>query len=184
MKTTQRISPIIFTALLAISGTWVSAEPAPHDESALKHGPALPPDAAAPAPGPFSSLPPHLMGLKLSEAQEDKIFNILHAEAPAIRNNFRQQYKLNEEIEKLSNAPSFDEKRAKQISSELARIQADAIFARASTEARIRALLTPEQISKLEEKREQARGGRLEARPFPASKPWDGRPKEELPKPM
>ncbi|MGY1490051.1 Spy/CpxP family protein refolding chaperone [Methylobacillus pratensis] len=125
----------------------------------------------------------HLAGLELSEAQEDKIFYLLHAEAPAIRNNFKQQRKLREEIDKLGTAPSFDEKKARQLAAELARVQSDAIFSRISTESRIRALLTPEQLGKLDERKELGKR-RPDLRPFPASKPWEGRPKEDRPRPI
>ncbi|MDR5171713.1 Spy/CpxP family protein refolding chaperone [Methylobacillus flagellatus] len=173
-----RIIPsMILMAAFAISSTWASAEPPLREDSPPRPGSGFIQEA------PGFALPPHLAGLELSEAQEDKIFYLLHAEAPAIRNNFKQQRKLREEIDKLGTAPSFDEKKARQLAAELARVQSDAIFSRVSTESRIRALLTPEQLGKLDERKELGKG-RPDLRPFPASKPWEGRPKEDRPRPI
>ena len=98
-------------------------------------------------------LPPYLAGLGLNEAQQNKIFYLLHTEAPVMRNHLKQQYKLRKDIDALITAPGFDERKARQLASELARVQADAIFLQAGTESRIRALLTPAQLSRLDENR-------------------------------
>lgn len=45
----------------------------------------------------------------------------------------------------------------------------------------IRSLLMPKQLGKLVERKELGKG-RPDLHPFPASKPWEGRPKEDRPK--
>lgn len=181
MNAHRTLVRILITSVLTLSSTWVNAEP-PHPEDAPpKAGPGFVQET------PGFGLPPHLAALGLSEAQEDKIFYILHAEAPAIRNNFKQQRKLREEIDKLVTSPGFDEKKARQLSTELARAQGDAIFSRINTESRIRAVLTPEQLIKLDEKRELDKPrpeARPEHHPLPASKAWEGRPREPILKQM
>lgn len=181
MNTQRTLVHILITGVLTLSSTWVNAEPPLPEEAPPKAGPRFVQDP------PGFGLPPHLAALGLSEAQEDKIFYILHAEAPAIRNNFKQQRKLREAIDKLVTAPGFDEKKARQLSTELARAQGDAIFSRASTESRIRALLTPDQLIKLDEKPDQDKpcpDVRPEHHPLPASKSWEGRPREPMLKQM
>lgn len=181
MNTHRTLLPILLTSVLVLSSNLVNAAPPHPEDKPLQAAPAF----APPIPG--LGVPPHLAALGLSETQEDKIFSILHAEAPAIRNHLKQERKLREEIDKLVTAPGFDDKKARQLSTELARVQADAIFSRASTESRIRALLTPEQRIKLDEKREldKPRPEALpEHHPLPASKAWEDRPREPILKPI
>ncbi|MCB5189540.1 Spy/CpxP family protein refolding chaperone [Methylobacillus arboreus] len=164
MKTasTYFYSSIITGAVIGLVSLFAQAEPLLAGDAPFR-----------PAPGFFHegpSLPPHIARLDLNEAQEDKIFQLLHAEAPAVRDNFKQQRKLREEIDTLAKAPTLDEKKARQLATELGRLQADAIFSRVNTEARIRTLLTQEQRAKLENRQHSGKG-RPEHLPQPGDKP-------------
>lgn len=155
IKTTHLFAyPAIIIALsTSVATRPAHAEPAP----AVQLKPAGPGRATElDLPG----LPPQYARLALSEAQQDKIFSLLHSQMPMMRDNFKQQRSQQEELAKLlsaaatkptGSANAFDEAKAKQLSSNIGRLQGEALFARISTEARIRALLSPEQLVRLAE---------------------------------
>ena len=94
-------------------------------------------------------LPPHLRGLDLTEAQQDKVFAIMHAQAPDMYEDHKQHRKLTEELRVLSQADIFDQTKADQISNELGKLEKDKAFNIAANQAKIFALLTPEQRKKM-----------------------------------
>ncbi len=90
-------------------------------------------------------IPPHLYALNLTQDQQDKIFAIKHEQAPAKYAQHIQHRETMEAIHALGKADIFDEARAQQLTDQLARIEKDKAMSRLKTEARITALLTPEQ---------------------------------------
>jgi periplasmic protein CpxP/Spy len=96
-------------------------------------------------------VPPYLMGLDLTEAQQDKVFAIMHAEAPNRYEGQKQHRKLIEELRSLSQADSFDQAKANQISDQLAKLEKDKALNMATSQAKVFALLTPEQRKKARE---------------------------------
>jgi protein CpxP len=96
-----------------------------------------------------------LRGLDLSEAQRDQIFKIFHDQAPAMRERMKAARASHEELRKATTAPSFDSARARQAADAVGKAHADAAYARAETMSRALAVLTPEQRTKLEQRREQ-----------------------------
>ncbi|MCB5187168.1 Spy/CpxP family protein refolding chaperone [Methylobacillus caricis] len=139
---------LVITGLLLMTFNLAQAEPG----TLPAHGHDAPPyiDGHQNNPG-FPGLPPHFSSVDLTEAQQDKIFDILHAQAPAVRNNFKQQHKLREALVKLGDAADFDQKKARILADQLGKLIADSILNRAGTEASIKALLTPDQLAKLEQ---------------------------------
>ena len=96
-------------------------------------------------------VPPYLMGLDLTEDQQDKVFAIMHAEAPNKYEGQKQHRKLIEELRSLSQADSFDQAKANQISDQLAKLEKDKALNMATSQAKVFALLTPEQRKKARE---------------------------------
>ncbi len=100
-----------------------------------------------------------LRGLDLSEAQRDQMFKIFHDQAPAMRERMKAARAARDELRKATLAPSFDGARVRQAADAVGKAHADAAYARAETMSRALAVLTPEQRSKLEQRREQGRRG-------------------------
>lgn len=111
------------------------------------------PGPGAPGPGmPFA----HLRGLGLSEAQEDKVFAIMHAQAPQRREQDKAVRKAARALRELGRAERFDDARAVALSRELGQAVAAEALLRARTEAQVLAVLTPEQRERLRQR--HARG--------------------------
>ncbi|WP_296945708.1 Spy/CpxP family protein refolding chaperone [uncultured Massilia sp.] len=115
-----------------------------------------------PGPGmPFG----HLHGLALSEAQQDKLFAILHAQAPQRRDQQKAVRKAADGLRELGRAERFDEARAAALSRDLGQAVAAEALLRARTEAQVLAVLTPEQRAALRQRRERGpRGDQSAAR--------------------
>lgn len=105
-----------------------------------------------------SSMPHYLKVVDLTEAQKDQVFTIQHAQAPKMREQHKAQYKLMQEMRATTQADQFDEAKAKSIANQMAALNQEKILARAQTQAKIFALLTPEQ--------------RIKAREFKMHKSW------------
>ncbi|HUA24890.1 MAG TPA: Spy/CpxP family protein refolding chaperone [Steroidobacteraceae bacterium] len=93
--------------------------------------------------------PPYLIGINLSEAQQDKVFAILHAAAPQLREHEKAARKAREALHRLGQSADYDGGKA----TGLAQAQADADgqleLLRARADHDIYLLLTPDQKSKL-----------------------------------
>lgn len=110
------------------------------------HGPGAPgPDM------PFGPMMP-LHGLKLTEAQQDKVFAILYAQAPQHREHDKAIRKAHEALRDLGHADKFDDAKAGAAARDLGQaVAADALL-RAHTEAQVLAVLTPEQREQLRQR--------------------------------
>ena len=123
-----------------------------------------PPAAQEPGPGPdggrhhgFGEHEPgmrggmleHMRRLNLSEAQQDKLFNIRHAAEPQQREHMKAIRKAREALGELARADRFDDARATALSRELGQAVAAEALLHARTEAQALAVLTPEQREQL-----------------------------------
>lgn len=106
---------------------------------------------------------PRLAGLDLSEAQQDRVFAILHAAAPKRRELDRAERKAREALREMAGSPGLDQAMAAQHAQALGKAIADEALLRLRTDARIMAALTPEQRAQLE-RRPQARQERHECK--------------------
>ncbi|MGZ8251382.1 MAG: Spy/CpxP family protein refolding chaperone [Methylophilaceae bacterium] len=98
-------------------------------------------------------IPPYLRDIDLTEAQRDKLFSLMYAQMPAMREQGKLRHKTMAELRALSSAETFDDGKAQQLTSQLANIEKDMLLARTRNDAKIFAILTPEQRQKLEEAR-------------------------------
>jgi len=92
------------------------------------------------APGPMA-----MRGLGLTEAQQDAIFNLHHAQAPQMREQMKALRKARDALQELARSDNFDEQRASALAGDIARIGSTIALMRARTQAAVWKLLTPEQ---------------------------------------
>lgn len=97
-----------------------------------------------------------LRGVNLSEAQRDKVFEIMHAQAPAMRERAKAEQKVNEELRKLAAASDYSEAKARALSEAIGKAAAESALARVKVDRQIADVLTPEQRKQLAEARAQA----------------------------
>jgi Spy/CpxP family protein refolding chaperone len=126
------------------------APPGPHGFG--DHGPGAPgPDM------PFGHLPLHR--LKLTEAQQDKLFAFVHGQAPQRREHDKAIRKAHEALRELGRADKFDDAAAGTLARDLGQAVAAQALLQARTEAQMLAVLTPEQRDQLRQHRLRGRDG-------------------------
>lgn len=96
-------------------------------------------------------MPPYLRGLNLSEAQRDKVFAILHAQAPAMRDKVKAVHRAEADLRGLAMSPDFSEARARSLADASGRAMAEMTLARVATDRQVLAVLTPEQRQQVAE---------------------------------
>lgn len=120
-------------------------------------GPGMAPPGAGhhdmgPPPGP-AGMGGHglhlLRGLQLSESQQDKVFALLHAQAPLLREQGKAAEKAHEALRALGRAAAYDDARAAALAQASAQAMAAIALQQVRTEQKIYALLTPEQRQQL-----------------------------------
>jgi len=104
--------------------------------------------------GPFMP-PPFLAGLRLSDEQQDKVFSILYAAAPRLREQGKALRTAREALMKAGTAEHFDEAAARQQADAAARADSELALLRARTEHQVYEVLTPEQRAQVEKHRGQ-----------------------------
>ncbi|USX24512.1 periplasmic heavy metal sensor [Oxalobacteraceae bacterium OTU3CINTB1] len=133
------------------------------------HRPAMPhggPDRDGPEAGPRmqGGLPPFgppgmagmvgrplfLRSVALSEAQDDKVFAILHEEKPYLREQAKAAAKAQEALREMAGAEKYDDAKAAALAQAAATAMANISLQRVRTEQKLLAVLTPEQRKKLE----------------------------------
>ena len=92
--------------------------------------------------------PPFAHGVKLSEAQEDQVFAILHAEQPYLREQGKAAVKAHEALRALGHADKYDDAKAAALAREAATAMANITLQHVRTEQKLLAVLTPEQRKK------------------------------------
>ncbi|MFA6013473.1 MAG: Spy/CpxP family protein refolding chaperone [Gallionellaceae bacterium] len=115
----------------------------------MRRGRLAPPADAMMQPPPLSfgenPLPLFLLGLDLTEPQQDKIFELLHSQEPTMRAQHKAVHKAMEEIHLLAASDHFNPSEIHPLADKLAKAIADTLVLKTTTETRILALLTPEQ---------------------------------------
>jgi Spy/CpxP family protein refolding chaperone len=120
-------------------------------------GPMMPPPHGMfPHGMPGLAPPPMLHGVELTEPQQDKLFELMLAQAPAERARAKEAAKALDELRRLATLDRFDTDRARSLAETHGRALAQLALMRAELDARLRALLTPEQRKQLDEARARA----------------------------
>lgn len=96
-----------------------------------------------------------LRGLDLTEAQRDKVFGVMHASAPAMREQGKVLRATRAELAKLALSNDYDEARAKALTERSAQALAAMAQLRARGMNEIYRELTPEQQAKVRERQER-----------------------------
>ena len=125
----------------------------------------------------------HFKALNLTQDQQDKIFAIKHEQAPIKYAQHKQHRETLLALRSLAQADQFDEAKAQQLADQLGKLEKEKVLNRLKTEAKISAVLTPEQRAKAREFKAAHRGGwnkddrgrtepaRFKQRPTPSVKP-------------
>jgi protein CpxP len=116
-------------------------------------------------------VPHYLHGLDLTQTQKDQLFALIHEQAPILREQQKQRHALHQALRETSQAQAFDDAKAQEIASGLATLEREQVLMRARTQAKVFALLTPQQREKAQVFKEarakgertafKARNGRL-----------------------
>ncbi len=105
--------------------------------------------------------PPFLRELSLSEAQQDKVFAIVHAAAPVLRDQSKAVAKSRDALRELVNSAQFSDTSAKALADAQGKAETQLTFTRARMEHDVYAALTPEQQARVAKQRQdwQSRDG-------------------------
>ncbi len=133
------------TALLLAVPLFLHAQPAPGGPGR----PPMPPGTAGDMPPP----PPYLRGVRLDEAQRDKVFAILHAQVPRMRELETTRRKAQQELMTLATSGHYSDDKAAKAADALARATAEISLLMARSDSRIVALLTPEQRKQIAQRK-------------------------------
>lgn len=117
------------------------------------------PGPRGPGPGPHAG--PHmgglglpfLRGLDLSEAQEDRLFAILHAQAPQLREQEKRETKALDALDAMRASGRVDDAQAAAQARALGQAIAAQELLHVRTAAQVMALLTPQQKEAIERRR-------------------------------
>lgn len=102
-------------------------------------------------------MPRYLNRLDLTEAQRDRIFDIMHAQAPIMRNTAKAMQKAQSDLRDLTAAPDFSEAKARELANAAAAAMGEMALNRAKTERQVFDVLTPEQRKQLAELKDRPR---------------------------
>lgn len=109
-------------------------------------------------PGEFGHGAGFLRGIELSEAQEDRIFIILHGQAPYLREQHKAEEKAMRSLHELRDAAKFDDAAASRLAQAVAQAHANIMLAQIRTHQKVLAVLTPEQRKALDERKPRSGG--------------------------
>lgn len=99
--------------------------------------------------------PPPLASLDLSESQQRQIFELRHAQAPAIFETEQIVRNTMRELQQLAKADRFDAGKAKSLAEAHGKTIAELIYLHTETQSKIWTLLTDAQRKQLTEQQEQ-----------------------------
>lgn len=168
-----RFGTLVLGSSLVLCAAAVPAAPA---GGALPCGEPPPPVAGSglphrPGGGFFEPMPPYLLGLQLDEAQRDKVFAVLHAQAPLLREQAKALHQAETALRALSFAAAFDDARARTLADASARAMAELTLLRARGDSQILAILTPEQRRRVDEGPARSGPPGAPGRPGPGDEP-------------
>lgn len=158
-NSTHRLNHLLLAAAVALPLLSVTSAVRSADMNA-DHGPAMEegrrggPDGPGPR-GPMGPPPgfgagfgpqaPLFRGVELTEAQEDRIFAILHAEKPYLREQAKAAGKAHEALRALAEADKYDDAKAAALAQAAATASANIELQHVRTRQKLLAVLTTEQ---------------------------------------
>lgn len=168
MRSITTLRPLLLASLLGLAAPWAAladapaAPPAEHgiDGHGPDHGmgecpmhggefhPGMMGGGMMHGHGPFDGedgMSPMLHRLHLTEVQQDKVFNILHAQAPQARELRKAERAAHRGLHELMMSGAYDDAKAKKLADQLGKAEADATLLHARTHHQILEVLTAEQ---------------------------------------
>jgi periplasmic protein CpxP/Spy len=109
-------------------------------------------------------VPPFLHDVTLSEAQQDKIFSIVHDAAPLLREQGKLAHKSAEAMHELETSGQYDETRLKLLADSNARAMAEIMMIHVRNTHQILALLTPDQRAQVDARKAEMQAA-MQAKP-------------------
>jgi protein CpxP len=109
-------------------------------------------------PGRGPGMPPH--GVKLTEAQQDKLFALHHAAEPARREREKAIRRAHDALRTMGESGKVDEAKAAALAQTLGQAIAAEELDHAREQAQFVALLTPEQRAGMQQRRDNKPGQR------------------------
>lgn len=100
-----------------------------------------------------------LRGLRLDDAQHDRIFEIRHAQAPAMRTQIKALRTAREQLNAVSLSGNYDEARARSLAQAVGQAHAEIARLRADAMQAVYQVLTPEQRRQVDQRRMQPGSG-------------------------
>jgi Spy/CpxP family protein refolding chaperone len=94
-------------------------------------------------------------GLKLTEDQEDRIFAIRHAAAPALRDAAKALRKAHEALREFAMTPQYDENHLKALTEAVGKAESQLLLLRIRGEHELYGVLSPEQRAELKARRDR-----------------------------
>ncbi len=144
-------------------------------------------DGPGPAWGEMEAPPPpFLSGLALNEEQRDRIFEILHQQAPQARKHAKAVRAAHEALREADLVVNYDEARVRSLTEALAKAEATQQQGRLATAHRLYAVLDADQRRLLESRKEGRDGpdGGERHRPGGEERPLPRRPAPVTPPPQ
>lgn len=99
-----------------------------------------------------------LHGLDLSDAQRDKVFSIMHEQAPKLHEQMGRMHKAQAALREMAQSGKLDDAKAGALSQEIGSSAASMALLRARADVQVAAVLTPEQRKQLTEQSSHNRG--------------------------
>lgn len=106
--------------------------------------------------GPFGGPggePPFLRGLKLSDAQQDKLFAIKYADLPLLRDQHKVIEKSHEALHEMTRSGKYDDAKASALVQAITQAMGKVMLLQLRSEQQMLAVLTPEQRQELDERK-------------------------------
>ena len=124
-------------------------------------------------------MPRMLRGLDLTEAQQDKVFALMHEQAPAMREKAKEMRAARIAMRDMMMSDKYDEAQVKALTERSAQAMAEMAQMRARSANEIYKLLTPEQRKTLQERKaamQQRMQDRMGKRGGPMGEPMGAGP--------
>lgn len=102
----------------------------------------------------MQQLPPSLAALDLNESQQRKVFELMHAQAPAIFEKEQIVRNSMRDLQQLAKTDRFDAGKAKSLAEAHGKAIADMIYLHTETQSKVWALLNEAQRKQLAEQQE------------------------------
>lgn len=134
-------------ATLPLKAQAMPDQPGACGEMSRPHGHGRHGSHAAGLPG--EPLPPYLRGLKLSESQRDRIFELMHEQAPQLRAIGKKARQSVEQLHRQALSPAYDSAQARSLADSAGRAHGEMLARRTEIDQKIFAILNAEQRQQL-----------------------------------